>query len=169
MLLVALLLAGCGIPQDQYDTVVAERDSIQAELESVNAELENSESKVSELTSNLEDKEVELEATQSELADIKNVYPPTDFSSITELKDWLRANDVSEQPPAANAENMYSKALEIQEDAMKDGYYIWVDIDQIGPNEFAIACVALIGGDLWGWDPEKDEPVQWTGFGKVGR
>ena len=54
VLLMALLVVGCGIPQDQYDKVVAEKDSTQAELQSVKAELANSESKVSELTSNLE-------------------------------------------------------------------------------------------------------------------
>jgi septal ring factor EnvC (AmiA/AmiB activator) len=183
MLLMALLVVGCGIPQDQYDAVVTERDSAQTELQSVKAELQSvktelqsvnteltaSQSKVSELTSNLDGKKAELEATKKELADIKSVYPLRDFASVSELKDWLRANDVSEQPEAANAENWYSQALEIQKDAMEDGYYIWVDIDEIGTNRYVVACVALIGGDLWAWTPDSDEPIQLTWFGKVGR
>jgi hypothetical protein len=166
---VALLAVGCGIPQEQYDAVVAERDSIQAELQSAKSELTDSQSKVSELTSQLEGKEAELEATKKELTDIKNVYPLSDFASVTELRDWLKTNDVSEQPEPANAENWYSQALEIQEDAMRDGYYIWVDLDPTEQNKFIVACVAIIDGDLWAWLPESDEPVQITGFGKVGR
>lgn len=40
LLLVALLMAGCGVAQEQHDAVVAERDSTQAELQSVRSELE---------------------------------------------------------------------------------------------------------------------------------
>ena len=39
LLWVTLLMAGCGIAQEQYDAAVAERDSAQAELQSVRDEL----------------------------------------------------------------------------------------------------------------------------------
>ena len=46
MLLLALLMAGCGVAQEQYDTVVAERDSAQAELQSAKDELSAAQSTI---------------------------------------------------------------------------------------------------------------------------
>ena len=69
----------------------------------------------------MEKGEAELEATKKELTDIKKVYPPKYFSSRAELVDWLKANDVSERPEPENAEQLYSRGLDIQEDALKDG------------------------------------------------
>jgi len=197
LLLVSLLVVGCGVPQEQYDALSSDLSKAQQELQSIKAELGSAQAKVSELTSSLRKAETDLEATQTdleatqtdlkatqtdlgatqtdlgavskELAEIKNVYPPRDFSSRSELVDWLQANDVSEGPTAANAENLYSKALEIQEDALKDGYIISVDVDELGQSMFGIACVAIIDGDIWAWGPEGDEPVQYMALGKVGR
>jgi len=175
ILLMTLLVVSCGIPQDQYDTVVAERDSTQAELQSVKAEVQSvktelatSQSKVLELTSNLEKGEAELEATKKELTDIKKVYPPRQFSSSSELVDWLRANDVSERPPVERTEQLYAKGLDIQADALKDGFIISVNIEP-GPEPGTswIGCVTVINGDMWVWGPENDEPTQATGFAKI--
>lgn len=99
LLLSAWLLAGCGVAQEQYDAVVAERDSIQAqfqsasselstvqaelqsasseldavqaELEQAQAEVESAQAKNSEMTSNLEKAEAELEAVQARLLEAK--------------------------------------------------------------------------------------------------
>jgi len=87
--LVVVLLAGCGIPQSEYD----------------------------ELNAN-------YEAARNELAEIKEVYPPKDFPSLTALNDWLLENDVSEKPDTTYAEDWYGRALEVQEDALKDGYVV---------------------------------------------
>jgi len=81
VLLVLGLLSGCGIVQEQYDTVIADLDKAQQETQSVKAELgaaqtrvseltssiEQAQSENSELTSSLEEAETELESTQSEL------------------------------------------------------------------------------------------------------
>jgi hypothetical protein len=110
----------------------------------------------------------EFEAVSQELAEIKEVYPPRDFSSLSELQDWLLANDVSERPPTEYAEGWYSKALDIQEDALGDGYIISVDYDYDEVEDlFGVWCVTIIDGDIWLWDPETDEPLQDDNLGKV--
>jgi len=196
LLLVSLLLTGC-VPKADYEAVVADRDSTLAVLQSVKSQLGSAQAKVSELTSNLGKAEAELtttqaeltttqaeltttqaeltttqteyEATKQELTEIKKVYPPDDFSSRSELVDWLKANDVSEEPPASSVESVYSRALKIQQDALKDGYIISVDIDELGEGSFLIACVAIIDGDFWSWGPNSDFSKQWQRLAKVWR
>lgn len=168
LLVMVLFAGGCGISQDAYDAVVADLEKAQHELLSVKAELAASQSRASDLKSSLEESmadlevtEAELEAAREELAKIKKVYPPRDFSSSTELRDWLAANDVSESPPSTIAETLYAKALQIQEDALKDGFIISVDLDPgKQKDEWYITCVAVVDGDLWAWGPESDEPIE---------
>ena len=47
LLSVSVLMLGCGIPKEDYDAVVAERDSAQAELQSVQSELQSVSSELS--------------------------------------------------------------------------------------------------------------------------
>lgn len=170
LLLLPFLVVGCGIPQEQYDAVVAERDSAQAELQSVKTELTASQAKVSELTSNVETQVAELEATQAELeaanaelTGMKEVYPQRHFSSLKELQDWLLEDDVSERPQANSAEALYSKALDIQENALHDGYIVSVDLDWDADEElWYICCIAIINGEIWYWGPESDEPSNYS-------
>ncbi len=191
-LLLSWLLVGCGVAQEQYDTVVADLSKAQQELQTTRTELESvkseisttkselesvktsltgSQSKVSELTSSLEKSKVDLETKQAELGrvkeelnEIKKVYPPRGFSSLKELQDWLRTNDVSERPASTNAEPMYSKALQIQEDALKDGYIISAGIVDLEQGQFLITLVAVIGGDVFMWNPETDEVTDFSGL-----
>ena len=97
------------------------------------------------------------DSTQAELADIKQLYPPRDFSSEQELREWLANNDVSEQAEATTVEEMYAKGLAVQEAAAKDGYLISVDFEV--PYEFFyfVYCVAIIDGEIWLWEVETDE------------
>jgi hypothetical protein len=70
-MLVSLLLIGCGVPQEDYDSVIAERDSAQAELQSVKAELTASQANVSELTSSLDRATAELQAAKECMSSAK--------------------------------------------------------------------------------------------------
>lgn len=103
---------------------------------------------------------------QEELSTLKTLYPPHDFSSLSELQEWLAQNEVSEREDVTSGERWYSKALEIQEDALMDGYIISVDYDDDEGNT-SVFCVAIIDGDIWYWDPETDEPMQDDTWGKV--
>lgn len=110
----------------------------------------------------------DYEAVSQELTEIKGVYPPKDFSSLSELRDWLMANDVSEKPITTNAEDWYGRALEIQEDALEDGYIVSVDYDYFEEtDDYSIWCITIINGDIWVWDPETDESFQDYSLGKV--
>jgi outer membrane murein-binding lipoprotein Lpp len=145
--LALVLLAGCGVSMSEHEALQAEYATLQSDLTDLQAD---------------------YEAASEELAEIKEVYPPRDFSSLSELQDWLLANDVSERPAATIAETLYSKALEIQEDALEDGYIVSAEVYYDETTElFYIDCTTIINGDLWWWDPETDEPIQWYALGKV--
>ena len=91
-----------------------------------------------------------------------------DFSSITELEEWLRENDVSERPATEDAGQRYRKALDIQEDALGDGYIVSADYDyDLTMDTYYIHCVTIIDGDIWYWDPETDDPYANYFLGKV--
>ena len=90
-----------------------------------------------------------------------------DFSSLSELEDWLRANDVSERPTSEYAEAWFRKALEIQEDALKDGYIISADYDVITETELFVWCTAVVNGRVFFWDPETDDVYEEYAFGTV--
>ena len=110
----------------------------------------------------------DYEAASKELAEIKQVYPPRDFTSISELEDWLAENDMSERAVTEYADAWYRKALQVQEDALKDGYIVSADYDYYEVDDtYDVYCVAIIDGDIWYWDPETDEPLQDDSLGKV--
>ena len=107
------------------------------------------------------------DSTQAELADLKQLYPPRDFTSEQELREWLASNDVSEQPAATTVEEMYAKGLAVQEAAARDGYLISVDFEV--PYEFFyfVYCVTIIDGEIWLWEVETDEPFKAQNWDKV--
>ncbi len=173
--LAMVLLVGCGVSKSEYEalqaehaTLLEENTSLEVELEGVQSDLVGMQANLAGVQADYDELNANYVSTKNELAEIKEVYPPKDFSSLSELQDWLVENEVSERAPTTFAENWYSKALEIQEDALKDGYIISVDLDYAPEAElFYVACVTIINGDIWYWDPETDEPTQYYGFGKV--
>ena len=195
------LLAGCGIAQEKYDTVVADRDKAQQELQSVKADLVSSQANLKTAQTDLATRKTELESSQSkitsltaekqalqadydkltaddnavkqQLSDIKKVYPARYFSSKQELSNWLLKNDVSDRKATTVAESLYEKGLEIQKDALGDGYIISTFIDYYSDTEtFVILLEAVAGGDVYAWNPEIDDLLNLSelgGLGKVGQ
>ena len=138
--LAVVLLAGCGIPQADYDELDAEHTTLQADYEAV----------------------------QNELAEIKEVYPPEDFSSLSELNDWLLENDVSEKPDTTYGEDWYGRALEVQEDALRDGYIVSADYDYDAEDDsYLVWCTTIINGRVFYWDPETNDVSEDTVIGTV--
>ncbi len=91
-----------------------------------------------------------------------------DFSSFEELNQWLQANDVSDQPICDYASEWYGKALEVQEDALSDGYIVSAAYYyDTSTDTYIVYCLAIIDGDVWYWDPETDEPYADYSLGKV--
>ena len=192
LVMVIILLSACGIPQQDYDAIVAERDtaqadvsSLQSELAGVQSELDDTksalttvESRLATVLGQIENLENDVSGVNSklatanlELSTIKKVYPPGDFSSISELRNWLLKNDISERSSAEYAETLYTNALNIQEDALNDGYIVSVNIEYDSEADaYIVACVTIINGDLWIWDPANDEPINYSalvGFQEV--
>jgi hypothetical protein len=107
-------------------------------------------------------------ALETELNEMKEICPPADFSSLSELEDWLSANEVSEEPITEYADDWYRKALTIQEDALEDGYIISADYDLSEDGESAsVWCVAIVRGRVFFWDPETDYVTEEFFFGTV--
>jgi hypothetical protein len=156
-----------------------EAQTAQSQLISTQTELTSSQSKVSQLETDLGKNRTEmllsqtnLSSLQAKMVGIEKVYPPREFSSSTELLNWLRKNNISERPDSTTAESLYATALELQKDALEAGYIISanVDLEEEETTPFYIACVACINGELWGWDPGTDEAIEFTsafGWSKV--
>ena len=107
----------------------------------------------------------ENRTVKQELANIKKAYPARNFSSMKDLQDWLNANDISERPPSTSAEDLYIKALEMQENALKDGYIISAYIDYSAEEEiFYIGLEAIAEGNVFMWNPETDELLDFSGL-----
>lgn len=166
----ALLQGDLGEAEDEIESLEKDLEATQSELTTVEEErdksqsdLEASQSRVSSLQSQVSSLSSDYKAASDELAEIKEVYPLGEFSSVTELRDWLALNDVSERPSATNAEGLYLKALDIQEDAMNDGYIISASINYAPAEDmFYIACLAVIDGYVWGWGPESEDVVSFS-------
>lgn len=71
-LLVPWLLVGCGISQELYDAVIAERDSLVANLQSVQSEFDAAKSKIDSVQSELDWSKLELESASSEVESLQN-------------------------------------------------------------------------------------------------
>jgi hypothetical protein len=69
ILLLSLLLLGCGVPQADYDAMEAERDAALAELQSAQSQLNSAQAEVSNLSSELAEKE-------GRLSDIEQILGP---------------------------------------------------------------------------------------------
>jgi hypothetical protein len=102
------------------------------------------------------------------LAGCGAVHQYRDFSSYEEFTQWLQANDVSEEPICDYASEWYSKALEVQEDALEDGYIVSANYCYDSATDtYIVYCVTIIDGDIWCWDPETDQPYADYSLGKV--
>jgi outer membrane murein-binding lipoprotein Lpp len=154
-------LAGCGVSQADYD-------ALQAENEDLTAELAAAQSDLTSLQADYDALNADYEAASAELADLNAVYPPKEFASRTALEDWLLANDVSEKPVTATYAAWYGRALEVQGDALADGYVISVDYDYDAQTDsYFVYCVAIINGDIYYWDPETDDVYYEPGLTNV--
>jgi hypothetical protein len=140
------------------------------DLEEQNADLET---QVGNLQAQMSTLQFSLNQTKNELTEIKKVYPPRNFNSLSELTDWLSQNNISERPLSVSYEEWYTNALELQSDAFSDGFIISVDYDwnydsELEEEYYSIWCVTVIDGVLWYWDPETDDIFEDFTFGRLG-
>lgn len=107
-------------------------------------------------------------ALKTELEKLKANYPPRDFASLTELREWVERNDVSNKPTTEYADDWYIMALDIQADALEDGHVINVDYDVVDEEGgMLVWCTAIADGRLYYWDPETDDIWEEFAFGTL--
>lgn len=157
--LAIVLLAGCGVSKAEYEALQTEKANVETELAAAQSDLTS-------LQADYDALDADYEAASSDLAEFEAVYPPGDFSSRTELEDWLLENDVSEKPTTATVAAWYGRALEVQEDALADGYVVSVDYDYV-EDGVTVVCTTIINGRIFWWDPETDEVFEDTNMGTV--
>lgn len=73
LLLVSLLLIGCGVPKEDYEAVVAERDSTIAERDSALAELQSVKTQLNTAQAEVSDLNSKLEKRQQQLSDFQEI------------------------------------------------------------------------------------------------
>jgi len=71
-LLASLAMFGCGVPQANYEAVIAERDSLQLDLESEQSQLQSVQRELETAQSELQSVQRELETAQSELQSVRS-------------------------------------------------------------------------------------------------
>lgn len=150
-------LTGC-ISKSDYEALEAELESQKNINSTLTSEKSALSSEVSSLESDLQNLQAQYDAKESELEDIKDTYPPRDFDTVGELRNWLLGNGISDLPITPTIEEWYLKALDLQYNALLDGYIISVDYDYDPTTDtISVWCVARINGYLWIWDPETDD------------
>jgi outer membrane murein-binding lipoprotein Lpp len=154
-----VLLAGCGVSKDEYEALQAEKANVETQLAAAQSDLTSLQADYNALNA-------DYQAASDELTDLNAVYPPKEFASRTALEDWLLANDVSEKPTTATYAAWYGRALEVQADALADGYIVSVDYDVLS-NGYDVWCTTAINGDIYFWDPETDDVYHETGLTNV--
>ena len=165
-------LAGCGLPeglsQADYDEMQDENAALQAENTTLTAELATAQSELASLQGNYDSLNANYQTAIKALANLQETCLPRDFESISELEDWLANNDVSEEPAATSAEDLYRQALAIQEDALAAGYIVSANYDyDVQSDSYSVSCVTIIDGKIWYWDPQTDGPVREYSLGQV--
>ena len=88
LVLVILFLSSCGIPQEEYDDILAQRDAAQAEVVSLQSELNNSQSQLENSQSQIEDLESDVAEAQSQISDLESDYQASQ-SEVDSLQNQL--------------------------------------------------------------------------------
>ena len=169
LVILGVILVLLFVSRSDYDTLQADFEALELQSSSLSSQLQQAQSGLTGLQSDLSQLQADYDDVNQELEDLKNAPPARYFSSVTELENWLLLNGVSEQPWTTTPEVLYAKGLQVQEDALKDGYIISVQYhfcDERQVIEY-IACVAVIDGYLWFWNPETDDPHRHYILGKV--
>lgn len=100
VLLVCLAAVGCGIPQEEHDAMIAERDtglakvaSLESDLSATESELETTENILEETEDDLAATQSDLAATQSELADAESQVSSLKSAASKAKSDLSAARD----------------------------------------------------------------------------
>jgi len=161
------LLAAAGCTSNDDSQLSLQLDS---QLKETQSRLAAAQSELSQAQTDFNASKASLEAANKKVAELEAKATPRYFKDPVELANWLAKDPVSEEPNALTYVGWYQKALRVQQNAIKDGFLISVQYhfcDERQVIEY-IACLALINGYLFMWDPENDDVVADPYWGKVG-
>ena len=75
---------------------------------------------------------------------------------------------LGDQPICDYASEWYNKALQVQWDALSEGYIVSANYYyDSATDSYVVDCTTVIDGDIWYWDPETDQPYADYSLGKV--
>ncbi len=98
----------------------------------------------------------ERDILKKELQDLKN-NPLKGFDTVTEFKNWL---NLHVQPETRYLEDGFLAAVRVQEEAIKEGYLVGINVDildWIEGNESVIGITTFVGNELYFWMVEDNE------------
>lgn len=166
-LITAFGLVGC-ISQPELQRLQAELETLYEENAGLESEMESLQLEYDDLNSRYDELENQSESISNELSQLQETCPPREFSSLTELRDWLQNNEISEIPASIYAEDWMARAYQLQEDALNDGYIVSVDYDyEVEEDSYYIYNSTIINGKIFYWDPETDEILEEFSFGTI--
>jgi hypothetical protein len=190
LVVISLVLTGCGIPEEQYAEAVQQRDAALAKVNAMGDDLADANASVTQLqedktsltneqdtlssrigtleadleTANnrLQQKEAEKITLTTELAKIKKVHPERYFETKEALENWLANYDVPDLK-GIYSENHLARALQVQKDAAGDGYLFNIYIDYYPDSEdFWLVMQTTAAGVVYFWYPTTGELVDFN-------
>jgi hypothetical protein len=147
------LLGGC-VPKSEYEALQAEHAALVQENTSLKAELVGVQSDLTSLQGDYDALNTDYQAASEELADIKEVYPPTYFDNYNELDSW-----VSEHCRLAQGAGTFRQHLDLQKMALADGYIWSVEYDR--DSRYIISVVIAGDSVYWVW---LDGLIEWIAY-----
>jgi len=166
-LITTFSLVGC-TPEAELQQLQAELETLYVENAGLESEIESLQSDYDDLNSRYDELNNQNESISNELSQLKELCPPKEFSSLTELRTWLQNNGISELPVTTYETDWIARAYQLQEDALHDGYVVSVDYDyDVEADACAIFNTTIINGTIFYWDPESDEVLEEWGFATI--
>jgi hypothetical protein len=164
------LSAQCGDLEAEKTSLMTEKESLEADYSKLKIENEA-------VAGGLVKIKESYEGVYKELGALQMVYPPKYFSTSQELKSWIQYNAISDTPIHSNlfiSYKAYERCLEIQEEALKDGFIISVAVACGPEKEFPeygdvrpVYCQAQTGDGIYWWFPDRDDIELIKFYGKI--
>jgi ElaB/YqjD/DUF883 family membrane-anchored ribosome-binding protein len=189
IIILAIMFPGCiGIPKDDYNKVISERDSALAKQQELQTDLQELQDRyntiliekdqlASQLLSleqtslvvqkNLNETQEQLQETQTnlstanaEIKELKEKYPPRRFRDVVELESWLDRQEIP--PKSVDAILWLEHGLRLQNAALADGYIINVELFSEDDIYYTVWCTAILqDGSFYWWDPDTHDIYYW--------
>lgn len=79
---------------------------------------------------------------------------PRYFHDESELRDWIKKNLT---PDETSTDKQYSRAVQLQEKALNEGFILSACVDQTSTEAFTVFMMAVAGHKIYWWLPQEGE------------